>query len=179
MTDNVQVATIFASSYADVAKKASASKIGISLTMLALGVLSFVSILGMDDRSSTLSMMAMVVGSVLFLTGVFRLFWKSKQMVYVPTGSVVKEKSVYFDLKHLDTLKEGLDKKDFASLKALKSETSGNLRMDVLVSADHQFSVVQLFQFVPYNYTPITGLYHYKEQEASAFGTFLVSATTH
>jgi hypothetical protein len=51
--------------------------------------------------------------------------------------------------------------------------------MDVLVSADHQFSVVQLFQFVPYNYTPITGLYHYKEQEASAFGTFLVSATTH
>ena len=76
MTDNVQVATIFASSYADVAKKASASKIGISLTMLALGVLSFVSILGMDDRSSTLSMMAMVAGSVLFLTGVFRLFWK-------------------------------------------------------------------------------------------------------
>ena len=43
MTDNVQVATIFASSYADVAKKASASKIGVSLTMLALGVLSFVS----------------------------------------------------------------------------------------------------------------------------------------
>ena len=68
---------------------------------------------------------------------------------------------------------------DFSSLKALKSETSGNLRMDVLVSADHQFSIVQLFQFVPYNYTPITGLYHYKEQEASAYGTFLVSATTH
>ena len=40
-------------------------------------------------------------------------------MVYVPTGSVVKEKVCIFDLKHLDTLKEGWIRKT-SSLKGLK-----------------------------------------------------------
>ena len=79
MTDNVQVATIFASSYADVAKKASASKLESHQRCWLLGVLSFVSILGMDDRSSTLSMMAHGGGFCFVSYRSFpALFWKSK-----------------------------------------------------------------------------------------------------
>ena len=41
----------------------------------------------------------MVLGTAFFLLGIFRLFWKSKEVVYIPTGSVTKERSVFFDLK--------------------------------------------------------------------------------
>lgn len=49
----------------------------------------------MSDKSSTLSMGLMVLGTALILLGVFRLFWKSKEIVYLPTGSVAKERSLF------------------------------------------------------------------------------------
>ena len=73
--------------------------------MLLAGILAFAATFEMEDHSSTLSMGLMVLGSGLFLVGIFRIFWKSKEVVYVPTGSITREQSLYFDLKHMDVLR--------------------------------------------------------------------------
>ena len=104
MTTQAIDATIFASSHPDIAKRTSVSGLIFSCIMLLAGVIAFVSTFEMEDRSSTISMGLMVLGTALFLIGVFRLFWKSKEIVYLPTGSVAKEQSIFFDLKHLDEL---------------------------------------------------------------------------
>ena len=94
-------ATLFASSHPDIVKRTSVSGLIFSVAMLLVGVFIFASIFEMSDKSSTLSMALMVLGTAFVLLGVFRLFWKSKEVVYLPTGSVTKERSVFFDLKYL------------------------------------------------------------------------------
>ena len=99
-------ATIFASTHPDIAKRTSVSGLIFSVAMLLLGILIFASTFEVTDRSSTLSMLLMVLGTAFFLLGIFRLFWKSKEVVYIPTGSITKERSMFFDLKHMGKLKE-------------------------------------------------------------------------
>ena len=142
-------ATIFASSHPDIAKRTSVSGVLISSVMLLVGILAFVSTFELDDKSSTVSMALMVLGTGLFLMGIFRLFWKSKEVIYLPTKSVAKEHSIFFDLKHMDALRNLVNSGSFSAGSHIKSEASGNIRMDVILSADKKFAAVQLFQFIP------------------------------
>ena len=59
--------TLFASSHPDIAKRTSVSGLLISLAMMVAGLLIFVSIFEMHDKSSTISMALMVVGTALFV----------------------------------------------------------------------------------------------------------------
>ena len=163
-------ATIFASTHPDIAKRISVSGVLISSVMLLIGILAFASTFELDDKSSTTSM---VLGTGLFLIGIFRLFWKSKEVVYLPTKSVAKEHSVFFDLKHMDALKNLVNSGSFSADSKIKSEASGNIRMDVILSADKKFAAVQLFQFVPYTYQPITSVQYFTNEKASAIVAFL------
>ncbi len=140
--------------------------------MVLLGVLLFLAVFGMTDNTSTVSMALMVCGTVLILGGIFRLFWKSKQLVYLPTGSVATERSLFFDLKYLNRLTDKLDNVT-AEVADVKSCTSGNVRMDVMITKDSKFVAVQLFQFVPYTYTPVTKVKYFTGNEAATLSTFL------
>lgn len=166
-------ATVFASTHPDITKRTSVSGLIVSLIMLAAGVLLFASLLEISDKSSTASMALLVAGTALTLFGVFRLFWKSKEIVYLPTGSVTKERSIYFDLKHLGKLTEMLEHKLINAESEIKSNASGNVRMDVMLSQDSKFAAVQLFQFVPYTYVPVTSVCYFTGDDATAVSTFL------
>ena len=165
-------ATIFASTHPDIAKRTSVSGLIFSVALLLLGVLVFASTFEITDRSSTLSMLLMVLGTAFFLLGIFRLFWKSKEVVYIPTGSVTKERSVFFDLKHMGKLKEMIEKGQLSTEDGVKSEGSGNVRLDVILSQD-KLAAVQLFQFVPYTYTPVTSVHYYTGNDAATISAFL------
>ena len=179
MTTQAIDATIFASSHPDIAKRTSVSGLIFSCIMLLAGVIAFVSTFEMEDRSSTISMGLMVLGTALFLIGVFRLFWKSKEIVYLPTGSVAKEQSIFFDLKHLDELTDMVKSGDFSMQSTAKGGTSGNLRLDVMLSEDKKFAAVQLFQFVPYTYNPVTSVRYFTTGEAASSAAFLTKTTGH
>ena len=165
--------TLFASEHPDIAKRTSVSGLILSVAMLLIGIFIFASIFEMSDKSSTVSMALMVLGTALVLLGVFRLFWKSKEMVYLPTGSVAKERSLFFDLKHINKLTEMIEGKKLDCENSVKSDASGNVRMDVMLSQDNKFAAVQLFQFVPYTYTPVTSVHYFKGNEAVAVSTFM------
>ena len=169
-------ATIFASSHPDIAKRTSISGLLISCVMLLIGILSFASTFELEDKSSTVSMALMVFGTGLFLLGIFRLFWKSKEVVYVPTGSIAKERSIFFDLKHMDKLTDLVNSGSFSADSKIKSEASGNIRMDVIPSADNKFAAVQLFQFVPYTYQPVTAVHYFTNDAAAAVAAFLTKS---
>lgn len=144
--------------------------------MLLLGILSFVSTLELEDQSSTISMALMVLGTGLFLWGIFRIFWRSKLVIYAPTGSIVKEGSLFFNLKYLDGLKEAINTGNFSPNSEMRSESSGNLRMDIIISEDHKFVAVQLFQFIPYTYQAVTPVRYFTDGEASAIAAFLAKS---
>lgn len=172
-------ATIFASSHPDIAKRTSVPGLIFSVAMLLLGILVFASTFEMHERSSTFSMLLMVLGTSFFLLGIFRLFWKSKEVVYLPTGSVTKERSVFFDLKHMPKLRDMIENRQLSVNEGVKSEGSGNVRMDVMLSQDNKFAAVQLFQFVPYTYTPITAVHYFTGSDAADVSAFLSKCKAH
>lgn len=166
-------ATIVASSHPDITKRTSVSGLIVSCLMLLIGVLAFAFTFELEDRTSTLSMGLMVLGTALFLVGVFRLFWKTKEVVYLPTGSIAHEQTLFFDLKHLAKLSAMINNGSFATDVVLKSESSGNIRLDVMISEDTKFAAVQLFQFVPYTYDPVTPVHYFTNGEATALAAYL------
>ncbi len=167
-------ATTVAYPHPDIAKRTNFAGLLISSVMILAGIFGFLATFQLEDKSSTLGMGLLVLGSALFLGGIFRLFWKSKQLIYKPTGSVTKAESYFFDLKNMDKLKGMVNSGTFSSDTNLKCEASGNLRLDVMISEDKQFAAVQLFQFVPYVYNTITPVQYFTNGEASAVAAFLL-----
>lgn len=168
--------TIFTFSHPDIAKRTSIAGILFSLVLLLLGILAFVVTFRLEDRSSAASMGLMVLGAGLCLWGIFRLFWKSRETVYLPTGSVTKSRSLFFDLRYMERLTDMVNSGSFPVASAIRSEASGNVRMDVMVSEDRKFAAVQLFQFVPYNYQPVTSVHYFTDAAALAVAVFLAKA---
>lgn len=91
-------ATLFSTTHPDVVKRTSISSVIISAILCVIGAGAFATSLKMGDSSSTMSMVFMAGGTILFLWAVFRLFWRSKEWVYAPTGSVAKEGACFFDV---------------------------------------------------------------------------------
>lgn len=146
--------------------------------MLLIGILAFAMTFQLEERSSTLSMALMVFGTGLFLVGIFRMFWKSKEVVYLPTGSIAKEHSIFYDIKHLDKLTHLINSDSFSN-KEIKSTAGGNVRLDVILSDDKKFAAIQLFQFIPYTYQPVTSVRYYTEDEAAAVISFISESKKH
>lgn len=173
MANQTVQATIFTAMHPDIAKRTNVGSMFISLAMLVVGFAAFFSAFQLDDQSSSLSMLLMVLGTALLLMGIFRVFWKSKEMVYLPTGSATKEHSLYFDTRHAGDISELLKAGKFPVDNVIKSAHSGNVRLDVLLSQDSRFAAVQLFQFVPYTYDPVTPVYYFIGEQASALSAYL------
>ena len=107
--------TLFSRVHPDIVKRISVSSVIVSALLAIGGIGAFVTSLRMGDATSTMSMVFMTVGTILILTALFRLFWRSKEWVYTPTGSVTKEGSCFFDVCDLHVLTARLDKKTFGS----------------------------------------------------------------
>lgn len=48
-----------------------------------------------------------------------------------------------------------------------------------MISQDNKFAAVQLYQFVPYTYTPVTSVRYYTGSDAVAVSTFLEKCKQH
>lgn len=173
MTTSVSDTTQCVSAHPDVAKRLSIPAVFYSLALSLLGIFLFTLVFELHDKSASISMVMMVVGSLMILYGVYCLFWRSKETVYLPTGSVTKSRSVFFDLENLSALTSMIEKNELNGESTIRSDSSGNVRMDVLLSRDNRFAAVQLFQFVPYSYAPITSVHYYIGAEAAAVSAFL------
>ena len=162
-------ATLFSAAHPDIVKRTSLSSVIISAILCVVGAGAFLTSLKMGDSSSTISMLFMAGGTILFLIAVYRLFWRSKEWVYLPTGSVAKEGSCFFDACDLHALNDALAQKAFSSHNDVKVKTNGNVRMDYMISQDKKFVAVQLFRFIPYTYEPASSVFYFTGNDANAF----------
>lgn len=162
-------ATLFSTAHPDIVKRTSVSSLIISAILCIVGAGAFIVSLKMGDSSSTLSMFLLTGGTLLFLLAVFRMFWRSKQWVYIPTGSVAKEGSCFFDVCDLQALSDTLEKKSFDVQHEVKVKSNGNIRMDYMISQDKKFAAVQLFRFIPYTYEAASTVFYYTGNDANSF----------
>lgn len=161
--------TLFSTVHSDVVKRVSASSVIVSVVIGAFGIGAFLTSMRMSDASSTMSMLCLTGGTILLLVALFRLFWRSKEWVYIPTGSVTKEGSCFFDVCDLQALNTTMERKSFQSTNEVQVKTNGNVRMDYMISRDKKFVAAQLFRFVPYTYEPVSSVFYFTGNDANAF----------
>lgn len=173
MTSQSLDATLFASNSQELAKRINPAKLLLALLLVVAGVCLFFSFKFVADESSAVSMALMVGGIAVFLWGLFLFFWKSKEIVYLPTGSVVCEDSFFFDNGQIDALRNVLEQRVPIDDTALATASSGNVRLDCICSKDGTFVAMQLYQYVPYAYTPVTDICYFKGAEAEGYSRFI------
>jgi len=166
-------ATLLSAEHPYISKHVSVFSVILSLLIALLGVAAVVVSVSMDEASDILSMTLLTVGIILILFALYRIFWKSKEVVYVPTGSVVSEGSFYIDSCDLSEMERLVEDKNFNLSGRMTFKQSGNGRLDFMISKDYNFAAVQLFRFVPYTYEPASPVYYYTGDDAVAFARYL------
>lgn len=113
------------------------------------------------------------------ITTVSTLFGLSSKAVYVSTGSTISSSVYEYSAQEEDKLKQllpltGAALADAArNVKTLKSHDIGNLRLEVCLSADHQFAAMQLFRYSNFVATPVTSLSVYEQADAATVAGLL------
>lgn len=174
MIESVNVETnLFSTAYPHISKRTNIVSVLLSLGIALLGCVCIVISLGLDDSSVTISMVLLTVGTVLLLYALYRVFWRSAEIVYTPTRSVIRERTFYVNSADLEALQRILENKDLKLFSRISFKQSGNGRIDCMFSKDGEFMAVQLFHFVPYAYEPFSAIYYYSDEDAKAFKRYI------
>lgn len=163
---NIADSCLLSASSSCISKHISIFQIIIASLIALAGVVAIVVSLDIDDSSSILNMALLTVGTICILIALYRFFWKCKENIYIPTGSVVIGDSYYFDICEMNRLIDILEKGNFENRVGIMMKMSGNLRLDCMKSKDCSFVAVQLFHFVPYTYEPSSRVYSFTGKQA-------------
>lgn len=167
------VTSLLSAEHPHISRHTSIYSILVSSSIALLGILSIVGSFHLGASSDTLAMAMLTVGTIVVLVGLYRIFWRSTEVVYLPTGSALSEGSCYMDSCDLPEMSRLVKEKNFSISAPMTFRQSGNGRLDYLISKDGQFAAVQLFRFVPYNYEPASEVYYYTGEDAVAFTRYL------
>ena len=165
--------TTFAPTHTDLVEQTSKSSVIYSLLLLVPGITAFVLLSLTADKSSAYSMGLLTVGIAFIFYAIFHLVAKSKVLVYKPSGSAVSESCLYFDTHDLPMLTDVLNGLHLPSDKVAHEVSSGNVRLNILLSQDQHFAALQLFHYVPYNYTSMTPVKYFTGSDAKSIFQFL------
>ena len=160
--------TLFSAAHPLLYKHISVYKVLLSALIAVSGVVALVFSSVLGKFNDTLSMILLTVGVIFLLIAFYRFFWQSYEIVYRPTGSVISSGSLYMDSAELQRIRQMVERNDFSGLSNITCKDGGNGRLDYLQSKDGRFVAVQLFQFVPYTYEPVSERYYYTDDVAVA-----------
>ena len=162
------------SSNQDIRQRFNVKKTIIGVIVLLIGLCHLPeAILLIMDGISLDSILYLIGNILLCLLGIYQLKFRSREMRYLLTKSVVKEKNYSFNLKYLEPLKEMIESGNFSNNINIEKGTGGNLRLDVLMSADKKFAAVRLLQFIPYSYIPVMDMQYLRNDKIAALENFL------
>ena len=170
MNQNISAAeTLFSAAHPDIKKITNISALILSLLFCAVGLCLLFFSSTVEDSSSASGPVLLVGGIAFLVAGGIRLMIRKRSLIYVPTGSLVKKGSCFFDAGDLSVLGRLLEEKTFDGKAEVLPKKDGGVRMDYMVSQDGNFAAVQLLKYVPYAYEPASSVLHYTGEEASAF----------
>jgi len=167
--------TLFASSHPDIGKKMSYRLVILASFYMEVGMVSLIVSYLLNVAYNTVSMLCLVVGIILVLFGLYKVFCHSRREIYLPTGSVVEKKILFFDSKQSALLQEYVHNGKFPLEATIECVPNGCVKMEVLKTSDGRFAGVQLFEFEPYVYSPVTTVHYYKDEKADSLCKFVQS----
>ena len=128
----------------------------IPLLLFATAIASFAVALSLNDENGA-KMPTLLISFVLVVIGVIKFFVADKSLIYSPTGEILKRHELFFEQKDKENIASLLAKQDMAGIMA-KAKSSDNLpiKVDIYTTDSHSITLCRAYQFVPYNFEPIT-----------------------
>lgn len=84
-------ATLFASKHPNITKRTSTFGLIVSSLLILIGLIALISANRLEEYGTVVTMILMLSGTILIISGIFQYFWKGKEVVYTPTGSIAKQ----------------------------------------------------------------------------------------
>ena len=151
-----QLSRTDSSSNQDIRQRFNVKKTIIGVIVLLIGLFHLPeAILLIMDGISLDSILYLIGNILLCLLGIYQLKFRSREMRY------------------LEPLKEMIESGNFYNNINIEKGTGGNLRLDVLMSADKKFAAVRLLQFIPYSYIPVMDMQYLRNDKIAALENFL------
>lgn len=107
------------------------------------------------------------IGATLIVLGIILLLVKYKRNVYEKTGSAVKYNSYFFAKEKLAGIENLLSLEDIQNAKPVKFESTGGAKIEYMASGDKQFLAVQLFDYKPFVFEPVSPILYFTESKAT------------
>ena len=94
--------------------------------------------------------------------------------LYQPTGSRIRYHEASIDQKDASQLTRFLEQHDPALLRGVRMQPLGSHRLQCYLCKKHEAAWVQLSEYVPYRYVPLTGVVKLEGAAAAAIAEILV-----
>ncbi|MEG1649043.1 MAG: hypothetical protein RR277_04055 [Rikenellaceae bacterium] len=145
-------------------------KASVSFLLLLMGVsIAFMASSIIKDTKSALYMTVVVLGIAMALFFLFKMLFFSREFMYAPTQSEIKDFTLYFNPEELQNLINSIETGSIAIFKKISDSTNSGVRLDILLSDDHQFAACQIYKYVPYNYEAASDVYTINENAREKF----------
>lgn len=154
----------------EVVKKSSISVAAIG--MLTIAVLAVAWALNIEDPNSMLSTFLYTLAVILLIVSVIKFLNGRSGYLFIPTGSRVKKMTLYFDNKESQRLLDCMQNKKFDDLLRMKRQVNTGVKVDAMIAGDSKFAAVQVSEYIPYTYEPVSPVICYYGEDASKFVGF-------
>jgi hypothetical protein len=155
--------------HSQIVKKISFLNILIAILLVIAGIVTFYLSSGVEKEKSILAIFLFLMAVCLIAGGVIVFFTKWKYEVYEKTGSPIIHKTYFFGKKEIDMVKAVLDQEQFQSGKPIVFLPNSDAHLDVLFSKDNQFAAVQLKEYIPFTFQPVSSIYYFYQPAAGDF----------
>ncbi|MDR2120366.1 MAG: hypothetical protein LBP64_05775 [Tannerella sp.] len=99
---------------------------------------------------------------------------KTKRYVLKENGNEVKKETIYFNKNQLPGFMNALSAQTFSGTRPIEIVSAqGSCYMDIVTTGDRRFVAVQLFEYIPFSFHPVDGMYQLRGKPAEEFHTYL------
>lgn len=157
----------------DITVKKGLSSAGIAAIIIA--IVAFVIAAWVNDPQSSLKLFCYVAGSIAACYGIIKLCVGNKKTVCVATGKTLKKHDIIFKSSEISRLQKYMEEGEFEAIAKLE-RAEGNqagARLRILLTDDYSFAVAQIFEFIPFNYEPVSAEVSYTGNQAEALAKII------
>lgn len=147
----------------------------VAVGMLVAAIICSVAGFSLENPNSSISTFLFTAAIFLLFGGIIKFMMGRNCYFFRPTGSKVREITLYFDTKESHALQSCMENKQFEEIKRLKRQVNSGVKVDAMIAGDNKFAAVQISEYVPYTYEAISPVICYYGDEAKCFATYLTS----
>ncbi|MDR0765731.1 MAG: hypothetical protein LBF09_02170 [Odoribacteraceae bacterium] len=127
-----------------------------ALLLFVAGVLALCYRFLVQVAGDIVSSLLVVTGLLLVVAGIILLVAKKGGYVYRPTGQGLKRYKIYIAPDKSFKLQQVLRDGAYEELGVLRQLNASNLSVEVFLSDDREYALLQVLEFIPYNDVPTT-----------------------